>query len=109
MNNVALKDLEVGKEYVFGKESDVLGFVPTTCNSRYVGDVGGDCRIRVAKIGRKYFKAVGFGNDNFNGEGAFEISTAKKLYREALEKRERAIAPRSILSAEEIDALVEAL
>lgn len=107
MNNVPMNQLVVGKQYVFGSESLLLGFVPITCNY-------GTCRPIVQKVKRKYVDVVlnnGSVDTGYHGEGFYEIDVAKKLYRQALEKRERECEAKGyrILTDVEINRCVDQL
>lgn len=100
MKNVAIKNLVVGKEYVFGHHSAVLGFVPTNCHK-------GACRLVVASVGRKYVKAVGV-SGNFDGEGFYEVDVAKEGYRASLVARKEK-NPDHPVTYEDIERFVQNL
>ena len=100
--NVQIKDLIVGKQYVFGDYSDRLGFIPTCCN-------GNTCRVIVAKVGRKYVNVQlqnGTIDKGYDGEGFFEIEDAKALYFKSLKERQQNGYPQTDA---EIECLVKAL
>lgn len=71
----------VGTEYVFGKHTAHLGFVPTMC-----APAPHRCRLTVAAVSGKKIRAVGVAG-KFDPEGFFEIEVAKELYRAALIKQ----------------------
>lgn len=87
MQHVDIKDLIVGKEYVFGAYFDRLGFVPTQCDSSNRHP----CRLVIEKVGRKLVTvrfASGKTDKGYDGQGFFEIEDAKVGYRTALKSRQ---------------------
>lgn len=86
MYNVPIKELVAGKEYVFGDYTESLGFIPVDC-----APGPHHSRLTVFRVRRKYVDVRfcdGTVGRSFDGEGFFEIDVAKRLYREALKKRQ---------------------
>ncbi len=105
MKNVPIKQIVIGKEYVFGSYSEALGFVPTRCDFSNQHP----CRLTVEKVGRKYIDvrfANGSSDKRYCGDGFFEIDLAKDLYKKSLKARQSKGYPQTDA---EIDSLVEAL
>ena len=100
--NVPFDLIKIGTEYVFGSYTEYLGFTPTICNN-------GGCRVVVTRKGRSKVFCEDVNNGNWDADGFFEIGNAKRLYRQALELREIKVAPKSILTTQEITQLVNAL
>lgn len=103
--NVPIKELVVGKEYVFGSYSERYGFSPISIN--YYGTHS--CRAFIEKVGRKYVTVrfeCGRIDKKYCGEGFFEIDVAKRAYRASLKARQ---AGGYRQSDEEINILVERL
>ena len=99
--NVHLSKLVVGKEYVFGSYSEILGFVPTAC----AYDTLHKSRLTIKQIGRKHVQVVSQ-KGAFDGEGFFEVASAKTGYRASLKARQAKGYPQTDA---EINKLVNAL